>query len=201
MELAKKLQVKVPGELQVMNLPADLEPLLTSEGFVVTTSDKPRNALIFCQSIKDIEQAAGQIIPGLDPNGLCWMAYPKKSGQLKTDISRENGWEAMEQVGWLPVRQVSINSDWSTLRFRRRSDIKELRRGQDHPNVDRQQKRVIVPDQVTEALSKEGLTTAYEGLSFSQKKEYIVGIVDAKKEETRAKRLEIMLSFLRTVQG
>ncbi len=199
MELAKKLQVKAPGELQVMNLPEDLAPLLASEGFALTISHRPRNALIFCQSTDDIQQAAKKIIPDLDPNGLCWMAYPKKSGQLKTDISRDSGWEAMEQAGWLPVRQVSINSDWSTLRFRRRSDIKELRRGQDHPNVDRQQKKVIVPDHVAEALSKERLNTAYEGLSFSQKKEFIVGIVDAKKEETKAKRLEIMLSFLRSV--
>jgi hypothetical protein len=60
--------------------------------------------------------------------GRLWVAYPKKSGRLRSDIDRDHGWEAMKAAGLLPVTQVAIDQDWSALRWRRRSEFAKITR-------------------------------------------------------------------------
>ncbi len=62
-----------------------------------------------------------------------WFIYPKRSGAICTDISRDKGWEALAAVDLLPVTQVSIDDTWSALRFRYRDEIKTLTRKSDLP--------------------------------------------------------------------
>ncbi len=52
------------------------------------------------------------------PEGVVWIAYPKKSAGLPTDLSRDTCWQAMETTGWRPVTQVAVDNVWSALRFR-----------------------------------------------------------------------------------
>ncbi len=61
------------------------------------------------------------IEPGTDTlkeDGILWFCYPKKSTGIKTDISRDLGWEPLWAMGYQGVRQISIDSVWSALRFR-----------------------------------------------------------------------------------
>ena len=37
-----------------------------------------------------------------------WMLYPKRSGRIRTDISRDNGWKPMLSLGFVPVSQVAV---------------------------------------------------------------------------------------------
>jgi hypothetical protein len=59
---------------------------------------------------------------------VLWLAYPKKSSGVKTDLSRDAGWPPLEAADFLPVTQISLDETWSALRFRRRSEIKTLTR-------------------------------------------------------------------------
>jgi len=38
---------------------------------------------------------------------------------VKTDLTRDIGWEVVERAGLNPVTQVSVDDTWSALRFRR----------------------------------------------------------------------------------
>ena len=62
-----------------------------------------------------------------------WFAYPKKSGTIASDITRDDGWDLLAAHDLLPVTQVAIDSDWSALRFRYRDEIKKLTRASDYP--------------------------------------------------------------------
>ena len=57
-----------------------------------------------------------------------WIAYPKLSGKLKSDLSRDRGWEPIAAQDLHGVMQVSLSEDWSALRFRYRDEIKEFTR-------------------------------------------------------------------------
>jgi uncharacterized protein YdeI (YjbR/CyaY-like superfamily) len=58
-------------------------------------------------------------------------------------------------------------------------------------------RELIVPDYVTAALKKnQKARAAFEAFSYSHKKEYVEWITEAKREETREKRLETMLGWL-----
>jgi len=54
-----------------------------------------------------------------------------------------------------------------------------------------------VPDAFANLMKKEGLLPFFEGLSFTHRKEYCRWIAEAKKEETRLKRLEKAVEMLK----
>ena len=53
-------------------------------------------------------------------DALFWLASPKKSGAIQSDLSRDIVWELMKATGTglRPVTQVAIDATWSALRFR-----------------------------------------------------------------------------------
>jgi antitoxin component of MazEF toxin-antitoxin module len=58
-------------------------------------------------------------------------------------------------------------------------------------------REVEVPPDLAEALARNGAArAAFEGLSFSHKREYVRSITDAKRPETRARRIELTIQQL-----
>lgn len=53
--------------------------------------------------------------------GILWIAYPKgvRKAALPTDLKREAVWKLGAEVGLRAVAQVSVDSVWSALRFKR----------------------------------------------------------------------------------
>ena len=58
-------------------------------------------------------------------------------------------------------------------------------------------REVEVPPAFKTLMKKEGLLTFFESLSYTHRKEYCRWITEAKKEETRARRLEKAVEMLR----
>lgn len=54
-----------------------------------------------------------------------------------------------------------------------------------------------VPAQFEESIKREGLLSFFEKLSYTHRKEYCRWIIEAKKEETRLKRLEKAIEMLK----
>ncbi|MAF63879.1 MULTISPECIES: hypothetical protein [Pseudomonadota] len=52
---------------------------------------------------------------------------------IRSDITRDDGWESLAAQDLLPVTQVAIDNDWSALRFRYRDEIARLTRASDYP--------------------------------------------------------------------
>ena len=64
---------------------------------------------------------------GID--SIVWFCYPKKSSKAySSDLSRDHGFYALGTVGFEPVSSVSIDENWTALRFRRVEFIKSLLR-------------------------------------------------------------------------
>jgi hypothetical protein len=50
---------------------------------------------------------------------VLWFAYPKKSsGKYSSNIDRDHGWKTLNDSGFYGIRLVSVDDDWSALRFR-----------------------------------------------------------------------------------
>jgi uncharacterized protein YdeI (YjbR/CyaY-like superfamily) len=59
-------------------------------------------------------------------------------------------------------------------------------------------REVDVPDELSQALSRDSVAReVYEGLSFTHRNEYARWVAEAKKPETRARRVEQTLEMLR----
>jgi hypothetical protein len=63
--------------------------------------------------------------------------------------------------------------------------------------LDTAERTVEVPDDAAKALTKAKLRKQFDALSFTHRKEHIRAIEEAKKPETRTKRIEAMLDKLR----
>jgi hypothetical protein len=75
--------------------------------------------IFFVQFVSEIELLAPKALHNLTSDGILWFAYPKKrSKKLSSDIDRDHGWEVLINRGFDKVRLVTIDDDWSALRFR-----------------------------------------------------------------------------------
>jgi hypothetical protein len=133
--LVKKLGIKPGATLLILHAPAGylerLRPL--PEGAELRTNATPGERYDFVQvfvaSIAELNACAASAIAAFRPNGgQLWFCYPKKTGKIKTDITRDVGWEAVGAAGFLGVTLIAIDETWSSLRFRPRSEIKSLTR-------------------------------------------------------------------------
>ena len=63
-------------------------------------------------------QAAGRIMPRLPPDGLLWFAYRKGDPGKRAGLTRDIGWDALTERQFQTVRSISLDDDWTGLRFR-----------------------------------------------------------------------------------
>jgi hypothetical protein len=83
--------------------------------------------MVFVKNISDVEHVSPVILHNLMADGVLWYCYPKKSSKkYKSDLGRDTGWNALNDSGLLGIRLVSIDDDWSAMRFRNRKYIKSL---------------------------------------------------------------------------
>lgn len=81
--------------------------------------------MIFVKGLKEVERYAPLALHNLTTDGTLWFCYPKKtSGKNRGDIDRDHGWKALNDSDFYGIRMVSIDNEWSALRFRNKKFIK-----------------------------------------------------------------------------
>ncbi|MBL8154114.1 MAG: hypothetical protein JNM70_08015 [Anaerolineae bacterium] len=130
--LVKKLLIKPGNRLLILNAPDGYPALLGElpEGVTIDTAPSSLydQVQVFAYHKADLDTRAVAAIQSVKPGGILWIMYPKKSGAIKTDISRDVGWEKVVAAGYEGVTQIAIDATWSALRFRPFSEIKVLTR-------------------------------------------------------------------------
>jgi hypothetical protein len=119
--LAKKLQIKPGMKVALVNAPAEaaaaLRPL--PEGARVSGGTSADAVIAFAKDDAELGKIAPQAVKAVRPDGLLWLAYPKGSGKLKTDLNRDVLREtAAERYGLEGVSLVAVDETWSAMRFR-----------------------------------------------------------------------------------
>jgi len=130
----KKLNFKDQNSITVLNAPSEFKPILdsmrsTAKVNVATTTETMEFLLIFVNSKRGIKENVDQVLPLLEQDSILWFAYPKKSSKkYNSDISRDDGWQILGDLGFEGVRMVSIDENWSALRLRKAEYIKTMKR-------------------------------------------------------------------------
>lgn len=198
MGLVQKLQIKDLTHFSVINCPEDLKKMLNEEGLeqqINFSNYDHGGVLLFVRKQEELEALISGFIKDKSADNH-WVAFPKRNSKIPTDLGRDHGWDQLTASGWIAVRQVSINEQWSTLRFRPRDAVKEIRRGTDYPGIDSNKKTVVIPEALDERLKREGLKDAFEKMSFTKRKEAVIGILQAKKKETLERRINKIIESL-----
>jgi hypothetical protein len=76
--------------------------------------------LVFVERRSELDKLSAAVIAKASGDAVLWFAYPKGTSKtLACDFNRDSGWDVLRASGFDTVRQVSIDEDWSALRFRR----------------------------------------------------------------------------------
>jgi hypothetical protein len=128
--LFKKLNLRDPTEIVVVNAPASFEPELAKLDSVRVARDpakvkKVDFALAFAITQAELDRASRELTAKAEGDAILWIAYPKgTSKRYKCEFNRDSGWTVLGNAGFESVRMVAIDEDWSALRFRRKEYVK-----------------------------------------------------------------------------
>ena len=130
--LFNKLNFKGQKEICIINAPAEFDQeivVMKEETKINETLNDCKKAdfvLAFVKTKKEIETFAGALQKRLEGDPVIWFAYPKKtSKKYQVEINRDSGWDSLRKIGLDTVRAVSVDDDWSALRFRKQEFIKK----------------------------------------------------------------------------
>jgi len=120
--LAGKLRMQPGQRVLIMNAPTGyvegLDPLPEGIALAEVPEGKYDFVHLFATNGAELERLGPVAVESVTYDGLLWISYPKRSSKVKTDLSRDVGWDVVANAGLRPVTQVSIDETWSVLRFR-----------------------------------------------------------------------------------
>lgn len=118
--LVKKLGIKAGFNIAFINAPVDFFDQLTlpQDVKVNSRSKKPLDSvLLFVRSEKDLKKQFAEYAQRLLPAGMIWVAWPKKSSGVTTDLSFNNVQTIGLAAGLVDVKICAVSDVWSGLKF------------------------------------------------------------------------------------
>jgi len=129
--LLEKLNYKGQKRIVVINAEKNfkLAPLNEMKDIQIDNQIDPRYPydfiLIFVKKVSEVRDITPVALHNMAVDGILWLCYPKKtSKKYKSDIDRDHGWKALNDLEFFGIRMVTIDEDWSALRFRNLKFIK-----------------------------------------------------------------------------
>lgn len=126
--IAKKLGMKPGMSALIVAAPPGYLTLLAPlpESVVVSQALSGAHPFVqfFATRVSEIRKSAPKLLNHAASGALVWIAYPKKTSGIESDLSREAVCQAMSGTGWRPVSIVAIDEVWSALRFRPVKDVR-----------------------------------------------------------------------------
>jgi hypothetical protein len=130
--LARKLGIKPGMRALIIGAPAPYLKLLAPlpEDVTITSTAQGANPFVqfFPTSLADLGKSVPSLLRHVAGGALLWIAYPKKTSGIESDLSRDSIAKAMKGTGWRPVSTIAIDEVWSALRFRPVGDVKSKRK-------------------------------------------------------------------------
>ncbi|MGD0294399.1 MAG: hypothetical protein ABSB30_11120 [Terracidiphilus sp.] len=129
-EIFEKLNLTNQQEILVLNAPESFQPELARLP-VLTIHHHIESVpeigffLAFVTRKSEVDALAKAVVARAPGDAIVWFAYPKGiSKRFECDFNRDTGWDAMQAAGFDCVRAISIDEDWTAMRFRRVEYIK-----------------------------------------------------------------------------
>lgn len=198
----EKLQFKDEKNLLIQGLPSTIEKQFAKLSFSknVTPLLKIKKidlALVFAISHCQLKDLLKDIVPAMADDAKLWISYPKVSSKIVSDLSRERNWECIETHCLECVRSIALDNVWCAMRFKKADKIKRPANPISIKGINLETRTITAPEELQTRFSKNKKANAFfDTLSFTNKKEYIVWITSAKKDETKKARLDATIEKL-----
>ena len=119
--LVKKLGIKEGSRVALVNAPenfqAELKELPDDVAFLKPASKSLDLILFFVLSERILARDFSKLAARLTSNGMIWIAWPKKSSGVATDLTFERVQRIGLDAGLVDVKICAIDDTWSGLKF------------------------------------------------------------------------------------
>ena len=119
--LVKKLGIKDDSRVALVNAPKDfqatLEDLPDNVKFMKSPTKSLDLILFFVLAERILARDFKKLATRLTSNGMIWIAWPKKSSGVKTDLTFDNVQRIGLDAGLVDVKICAIDDTWSGLKF------------------------------------------------------------------------------------
>jgi len=119
--LAKKIGIKEGSRIALVNAPknfqSELSDLPDNVEFTEQTTKSLDIILCFVLTERALAKDFAKLATRLTANGMIWIAWPKKSSGVATDLSFDRVQRIGLDAGLVDVKICAINDTWSGLKF------------------------------------------------------------------------------------
>lgn len=126
--LLEKLQLKDEKNLLIQGLPSSIEKQFVKLTFSKSVTPLLRSrkidfALVFAVNQRQLADILKDVIPALRDDATFWIAYPKLTSKISSDLCRDKNWDFVSDYGFEAVRMIALDSVWSAGRFKKADEI------------------------------------------------------------------------------
>lgn len=208
MSVLSKLRIDTNRPVWLIDVPRDVKDIFEGVKCKRTLPFKPEveQLIFFAISKKHLHDKFDELLTKVTNNAIFWIAWPKKTGKINSDLARDEAWEMVFQSDWQGVSSVAINEDWTGLRLKKKDPNANYKSAvpmeeRKTEGIDYVKRTVKLPvDAVKMMKQHKGLEDFFYSMSFSHKREFIEAIVEAKKPETRQRRIEKMIEQVNKIK-
>jgi hypothetical protein len=122
--LLEKLQLREEKNILIQGLPSSIEKQFVKLSFAknltpLLKSRKIDFALVFAVNETQLSGILREVIPALQNESKFWIAFPKTSSKIVTDLNRECSWDCVRTAGFEEAGEVTLDHVWTAMRFNR----------------------------------------------------------------------------------
>ena len=127
----EKLQFNDEKNVLIQGLPSTIEKQFCKISFAknITPLLKTKKidfALVFAVNERQLNGILSEVLPALNEEAKLWVAYPKKTSKIASDLNRDCSWHKVTEAGYEEDNQVSLDHVWNALHFKRAEHALEL---------------------------------------------------------------------------
>ncbi len=181
----EKLQLTEEKNLLIQGLPSSIEKQFSKISFAknVTPLLKLRRidfALVFAINERQLDGILKEVLPALGDEGKLWIAYPKSTSKIVSDLNRDCSWKTLNQCGFESQDQVTLDHVWTALKFRKPECCEKqgvtrfVKKEAAVEGIDNKNRTATPPADFQALLNRNKKARLFfEKLSFTNKKEYL----------------------------
>lgn len=201
--LFEKLELQDEKNLLIQGLPSGIEKQFAKLSYAknVTPLLKTKKidfVLVFAVNQNQLNNVLKEIFGALHENTKLWVACPKQTSKIVSDLNRESSWDILKNNGYERLDLVALDHMWNAMRYKRNMEMPIIKT---EPKVevkaDFEKSLVHQPIELERIFAKHKKVKDFFGsLSVTNQKEYVNWIAGAKRADTRQRRLDSVVEKL-----
>lgn len=128
--MLEKLRYREEKNLLIQGLPSSIEKQFSKVSFAKNITPLLRTrridfALVFAVNHDQLGSILRDVTPAIHELGKLWVAYPRSSSKIVSDLNRDTSWACIVELGYENSEEIALDHVWNAIRFEKASQVAE----------------------------------------------------------------------------